>query len=120
MRNRLPLCFEADGISSSESRRHLLGLVSAMPKFIVLLACVWSPLAVGQNGRELPNGIRLPNQWPPANVVLSAEPQPEPFYLAKPPAVIPIDVGRQLFVDDFLIDQTDLRRTFHPAEYYRG
>ena len=38
-------------------------------------------------------------------------------YLADPPAVIPIDVGRQLFVDDFLIETTALRRTFHQAEY---
>jgi hypothetical protein len=32
--------------------------------------------------------------------------------------VIPIDVGRQLFVDDFLIEKTDLKRRFHAAEYY--
>ncbi|MCX6621646.1 MAG: glycosyl hydrolase family 32 [Acidobacteria bacterium] len=38
-------------------------------------------------------------------------------YLRTPPDVIPIDVGRQLFVDDFLIDKTDLRRQFHAAEY---
>jgi hypothetical protein len=31
---------------------------------------------------------------------------------------VPIDLGRQLFVDDFLIEQTSLTRTFHPAEYY--
>jgi hypothetical protein len=38
-------------------------------------------------------------------------------YLARPPAVIPI-VGRQLFVDDFLIAATTLRRTFHRATYH--
>ena len=35
-----------------------------------------------------------------------------PPYLVSPPAVIPIDVGRQLFVDDFLIEQTTLTRVF--------
>jgi hypothetical protein len=41
-----------------------------------------------------------------------------PYYLTAPPTVIPIDVGRQLFVDDFLIGQTTLKRTFHRAEYH--
>jgi hypothetical protein len=41
-----------------------------------------------------------------------------PPYLASPPAVIPIDVGRQLFVDDFLIDETNLQRTFHQPTYH--
>ena len=41
-----------------------------------------------------------------------------PPYLADPPPVIPIDVGRQLFVDDFLIEETSLSRTFHHAEYH--
>jgi hypothetical protein len=34
--------------------------------------------------------------------------------------VIPIDVGRQLFVDDFLIEKTDLRRTYHRPQLYSG
>ena len=37
----------------------------------------------------------------------------DPPYLVDPPAVIPIDVGRQLFVDDFLIQSTSLTRRFH-------
>lgn len=32
--------------------------------------------------------------------------------------MIPIDVGRQLFVDDFLVEQTTLARTMHTAEYH--
>lgn len=32
----------------------------------------------------------------------------------------PIDVGRQLFVDDFLIESTSLVRTFHQPEYFPG
>src|SRR5438105_7832551 len=31
---------------------------------------------------------------------------------------ISIDVGRQLFVDDFLIERTTLRRTVHAANYH--
>jgi hypothetical protein len=34
--------------------------------------------------------------------------------------VIPIDVGRQLFVDDFLIQETTLVRRFHAATYLAG
>ena len=40
-------------------------------------------------------------------------------YLDNPPEIIPIDVGRQLFVDDFLIEQTTLQRTFHTPQYYK-
>jgi hypothetical protein len=39
-------------------------------------------------------------------------------YLNNPPQVIPIDVGRQLFVDDFLIEKTSLQRTYHVATPY--
>lgn len=39
-------------------------------------------------------------------------------YLTHPPSVIPIDLGRQLFVDDFLIESTTLTRSFHSVEFY--
>jgi hypothetical protein len=41
-------------------------------------------------------------------------------YLEYPPEIIPIDVGRQLFVDDFLIEATELRREFHQPVKYDG
>jgi len=41
-------------------------------------------------------------------------------YLSDPPAVIPIDTGRQLFVDDFLIEQTNLARVTHRPVMYPG
>ena len=64
------------------------------------------------------NGIILPETWPPRNVVESSrEPIPVP-YLANPPEVIPIDLGRQLFVDDFLIDETSLTRAFGKPEIH--
>ena len=75
-----------------------------------------APAALAQE--VLYNGIRLPAVWPPTDVVLTNEPQPDPPYLVHPPDVIPIDVGRQLFVDDFLIQSTDLRRVFHRPQIY--
>lgn len=72
----------------------------------------------GLRAETLYNGIVLPAEWPPRNVRIDDEPPPPPPYLAHPPAVIPIDVGRQLFVDSFLIQRTDLRRRFHPVRFY--
>jgi hypothetical protein len=80
-----------------------------------------NPDAVDESGELLYNGIRLPKQWPPRMKKMDKAtvrtPRPVP-YLERPPAVIPIDVGRQLFVDDFLIAKTDLKRTFHRPERY--
>jgi hypothetical protein len=72
--------------------------------------------AAPPEGELLYNGIRLPAEWPPRGAY-SLEPMPLP-YLDRPPAVIPIDVGRQLFVDDFLIAETTLTRTYHAAKYH--
>ena len=69
-------------------------------------------------GEVLYNGIVLPEQWPPQVKTLTREPLATPPYLISPPAVIPIDVGRQLFVDDFLIAETTLKRTYHLADLY--
>lgn len=85
-----------------------------------LSAVASGPAAAAEPDRAaavLPNGLRLPAQWPPRARTLTREPMDVP-YLKSPPAVIPIDLGRQLFVDDFLIDRTTLRRTFHQAEYH--
>ncbi len=72
------------------------------------------------NGEKLHNGIVLPEVWPPQHLAPnSAEPMPVP-YLQQPPKVIAIDVGRQLFVDDFLIESTTLKRTFHTAKKFEG
>jgi hypothetical protein len=63
------------------------------------------------------NGITLPAPWPPARAELTLATITPP-YLADPPPVINIDVGRQLFVDDFLIESSSLYRQFHSATYY--
>ncbi len=60
------------------------------------------------------NGIVLPDAWPPKINTLTREPMPVP-YLAQRPEVVPIDVGRQLFVDDFLVESTTLKRVHHQA-----
>lgn len=70
-----------------------------------------SPLP--NSGESLYNGIKLPGQWPPQTMIPdSYDPMPLP-YLASPPRIVLIDVGRQFFVDDFLIEKTDLKRKFH-------
>jgi hypothetical protein len=77
------------------------------------------PAATSAKSELLYNGIRLPREWPPQLDWSTDAPMPVP-YLLEPPAVIPIDVGRQLFVDDFLVQQTDLKRTFHHPTKYEG
>ena len=68
-------------------------------------------------GEVLYNGIRLPKEWPPHyNEVPTREPMSVP-YLDRIPTVIPIDVGRQLFVDEFLLEPNSLKATFHKPEY---
>ena len=67
-------------------------------------------------GETLHNGIVLPDEWPPNRTTFPNN-DPIPPYLKQPPTVIPIDVGRQLFFDDFLIESTDMTRTHHRPEY---
>lgn len=88
------------------------------PRFVILwMFCALATFA--EDGELLYNGIRLPAKWPPQAPQASKDKNLEtPHYLTNPPAVIPIDVGRQLFVDDFLIGETTLTRTFHRAEYH--
>uniref|UniRef100_UPI003783105A glycosyl hydrolase family 32 n=1 Tax=Prosthecobacter sp. TaxID=1965333 RepID=UPI003783105A len=74
-------------------------------------------------GETLPNGIVLPVEWPPRIGGDAGKPPletfskpgdpPEPPYLKTKPAVIEIDLGRQLFVDDFLISEMTLKRVWH-------
>ena len=75
--------------------------------------------ATGPKPEKLYNGIELPDQWPPRYREPSDAVMEVP-YLNKKPKVIPIDLGRQLFVDDFLIEKTTLKRTFHQAKKFEG
>jgi hypothetical protein len=64
------------------------------------------------------NGIVEPEAWPPRDQdPASFQPMRVP-YLERPPAVVPIDLGRQLFVDDFLVEASDMTRRCHtPAKH---
>ena len=74
------------------------------------------PIEDPPGAEVLYNGIALPSPWPPYQRTLDRHPE-EPPYLLHPPAVVPIDVGRQLFVDDFLVEECELDRSYHAAEY---
>lgn len=62
-------------------------------------------------GEHLYNGIVMPKNFPPPT--LPTQVARTPYYLNNPPLVIPINVGRQFFVDDFLIEHSTLQRTPH-------
>ena len=70
-----------------------------------------------RRAQTLYNGITLGSPWPP-NRPFADEHPTRPPYLADRPPIVPIDVGRQLFVDDFLIEDTTMSRTFHKAVYH--
>ena len=93
--------------------------------FLVLIGLVViGSQAFAQSGivkkEVLYNGIELSSPWPPlrtAKEMKSLEPMAVP-YLKTRPRLIPIDLGRQLFMDDFLIESTDLKRRFHQPKYH--
>lgn len=70
-------------------------------------------------GERLYNGIELPDQWPPRLKLAGRQVMPVP-YLEHRPDLAPIDVGRQLFVDDFLVEKSDLTREYHYPVRYEG
>lgn len=59
---------------------------------------------------RLYNNIVLPDAWPPRIPETTLDKPLAVPYLKDKPEVIDIAVGRQLFVDDFLIAETDLAR----------
>ena len=87
-------------------------------------------LAITRAGEAIHNGIVLPDEWPPRVGGFAGAPPlavwkkpgelPEPPYLKKKPDVIDISVGRQLFVDDFLIASTTLKRVWHKPVKFSG
>ena len=84
----------------------------------LLLFFFFSDVPHAAGGETLYNGIQLPDHWPPRPEQFAREEPVTPPWLVDPPGVIPIDVGRQLFVDDFLIEETTLERTFHQPVYH--
>lgn len=77
-------------------------------------------MAQSQSQTSLANGITLPAQWPPRYAIpTSREEMPVP-YLVKKPEVIPVNIGRQLFVDSFLIAETNLKQVYHIPRFYEN
>ena len=72
-----------------------------------------------ENNEILYNGIKLEGEWPPTNISASREPIQVP-YLKMRPAVIPIDLGRQLLVDEFLIYENSMKRKFHVPKLHEA
>ena len=70
------------------------------------------------NGSTSYNGVIIPDVWPPTNGYRPQEIMNLP-YLTAVPTVINISTGRQLFVDDFLIDTlSNVTRVYHqPVKY---
>ncbi len=72
------------------------------------------------SGEVLYNGIKLPAEWPPRYEEPSKAAEMPVPYLVNKPAVIPVNIGRQLFVDNFLIAETDLTPVYHTPDFYTG
>ncbi|PTN07549.1 hypothetical protein C8N47_11674 [Mangrovibacterium marinum] len=70
------------------------------------------------NHEILSNGIEIPKEWPPRYDVPSERKEMPVPYLEDKPQVIPVNVGRQLFVDSFLIEETNLERVYHTPNFY--
>lgn len=67
---------------------------------------------------KLYNGIVLDGEWPPRYDLEKDREEIKVPYLENPPETINIDIGRQLFVDDFLIENTNLEKVYHEAQKF--
>lgn len=107
---------QSNAIFQMTNRAAVLPATNAAPPPL-LTAQAQPPVApviptAAPTGETLYNGIVLPAVWPPKNEYRPGEPMAVP-YLSNPPPVIDITTGRQLFVDDFLIESNTLQRTWH-------
>lgn len=66
----------------------------------------------GAAAETLSNGVVLPAEWPPSRP-LNYDPMPLPYLSELRPEVLPVDNGRQLLVDSFLIESSTLERVAH-------
>ena len=65
---------------------------------------------------QLYNGLLRPDEWPP-RLDFHGPSQRLPVNYAQPtPEIYLIDVGKQLFVDNFLIHETSMTRSFYEAK----
>lgn len=82
-----------------------------MTRNAAIIAAITS-VSFGMAAETLSNGIVLPAVWPPEYNV-SFDPMPLPYLSEARPEVLPIDNGRQLLVDSFLIENSTLERVAH-------
>lgn len=97
--------------------KRTLYIISAL---VVTLATSCCTNRVIDSDRVLYNGIELPEQWPPRYEEPSAAAAMAVPYLENKPEAIVINVGRQLFVDNFLIAETNLTPIYHTPNFYEG
>lgn len=62
---------------------------------------------------KLYNNLEIPDAWPPTYAETSLDKPLAVAYDQHLPDVVNITIGRQLFVDDFLINQCNLTREYH-------
>ena len=95
---------------------------------ILLLIVIWTLLSACSHKKiekkpvhKLHNGIELPVPWPPRyDQNTEYEVMMAPPYLRQKPDIININTGRQLFTDDFLIEETNMERLCHKPVDYSG
>lgn len=88
--------------------------------FVLTFCTIPEKTEVMQENNVLHNGIRLPDEWPPRLPDPDRVKEMDVPYLSEKPVVIPINVGRQLFVDNFLIKETNLTPVYHTPDFYAG
>ncbi len=64
------------------------------------------------------NGIPVDPHWPPQRKHVAMSPMPVPYLEQSPTQPIRIDLGRQLFVDDYLIASNTMKRSWHQASIH--
>jgi hypothetical protein len=84
----------------------------------ILIICAVQAAAQDYSGKlTLSNGVEVSDAWPPVrNKETERKEMPVP-YLENRQELIPINMGRQLFVDDFLIKSTNLVSVYHTPKY---
>lgn len=119
-RNPDKISSHPDGKREVTSKQDIMMLLTKSKKIRHVLLLAGISAALTATGQQLHNGIVLPEEWPPRyGFPKVREEMPVP-YLEKKPGVIPVNQGRQLFVDDFLIRDTNLERAFHTPRFYAG
>ena len=98
------------------ARMQIMAMLAFAAAVQISLAATLAP-----SERTLHNGIVLPEEWPPKIDPADRNPMRAPYLEESTrPAVIGIDIGRQLFVDDFLVESTSgVSHVFHkPVKYF--